>query len=285
MTANVLSFDVEDWFHILDNESTKTEKEWSAFPSRLKANVARILESLERAKVTGTFFCLGWVARNYPAVIREIHSAGHEIGCHSDRHQLVNELGFEHFRDDLRNALGSLEDVLGSRVVAYRAPGFSVTAREAPWFFEALGELGIQYDCSILVARHGHGGFPEFPSNRPCKVRWSGGTIREFPLSPASVFGARVLFSGGGYFRLAPYPVIRWLAHRQQGMMTYFHPRDFDAHQPVVPGLSIMRRFKSYYGLRGAMRKLDRLLAEFRFVDLQTAARSIDWATTPEVSF
>ena len=32
---NILTFDIEEWFHILDNNSTKTEKEWSNYESRI----------------------------------------------------------------------------------------------------------------------------------------------------------------------------------------------------------------------------------------------------------
>src|SRR5688572_18834990 len=111
---NVLTFDIEDWFHILDNDATRTELEWNSFPSRLEKNVYRILQMLDASGQKGTFFCLGWVARTYPAVVREIAAQGHEIGCHSDRHQLVYEQGPQAFRADLERAISVLEDVTGT---------------------------------------------------------------------------------------------------------------------------------------------------------------------------
>ena len=60
-------------------------------------------------------------------------------------------------------------------------------------------------------------------------------------------------------------------------MKTYFHPRDFDANHPMIPNLSVSRRFKSYLGLRGAEAKLVRLLNEFEFVDVRTAVSQVDW--------
>jgi polysaccharide deacetylase family protein (PEP-CTERM system associated) len=281
----ILSFDIEDWFHILDNPSTRSETEWPGFESRIERNVDRILEALDDSRQEATFFCLGWVARKHPELLRRIASLGYEIACHSDTHQLVYHLGPAGFRRDLEKGIASIEDIIGRKVVVYRAPGFSVTASEAPWFFEALGEQGIEVDCSVFVGRHGHGGIPKFPVTTPCKVNWSGGTIKEFPMSAATVLGKRVVYSGGGYFRLMPIQAIRWLASRQDYMMTYFHPRDFDPEQPVVPGLSYIRRVKSYYGLDSSLPKLRRLIDEMKFVDVRTAVRAIDWSAVTEVSF
>ena len=104
-------------------------------------------------------------------------------------------------------------------------------------------------------------------------------------MSASTVLGRRVVYSGGGYFRLMPIHAIRWLASREDYMMTYFHPRDFDPEQPVVPGLSYFRRVKSYYGLASSLPKLRRLIDEMNFVDLRTAVREIDWTAVPEVTF
>ena len=65
--------------------------------------------------------------------------------------------------------------------------------------------------------------------------------------------------------------------------MTYFHPRDFDPEQPMVPGLSRLRRFKSYVGLRGALAKLDSLLGAHRFLTLGEAEAAVKWEEAPLV--
>lgn len=97
-------------------------------------------------------------------------------------------------------------------------------------------------------------------------------------MSVATILGFRFAFSGGGYFRLLPYPLIRRLSRDTDYMMTYFHPRDFDPGQPLVPGLGLLRRFKSYYGLGSALTKLEWLLGEFDFIDLARADKKIDWS-------
>jgi peptidoglycan-N-acetylglucosamine deacetylase len=279
----VLSFDIEDWFHILDNASTRSEAEWSAFAPRIDGNVDRILDLLAGTGQKATFFTLGWMARRHPQVVRRIADAGHEIACHSDMHQLVYDLGPGRFRADLATGISSLEDAVGQKITAFRAPGFSVRSSEARWFFEALVEAGIEIDCSIFVGRHGHGGMSNFPASGPCRVTANGGIIKELPMCAANIAGRPVVFSGGGYFRLLPYAVIRRLAAKQPYLMTYFHPRDFDPEQPVVPGLSPLRRFKSYYGLDTSLAKLRQFLCEFAFTDVRDAAAAVKWERVPEV--
>ena len=65
--------------------------------------------------------------------------------------------------------------------------------------------------------------------------------------------------------------------------LSYIHPRDLDPGQPMVPGLSLARKFKSYYGLSGAEKKLRRYLSDFYFTDLRQAASQIVWTYLPEV--
>jgi polysaccharide deacetylase family protein (PEP-CTERM system associated) len=279
---NVLTIDVEDWFHILDLGTTREESAWGSYESRIDGNVGAILDVLARKRVRATFFCLGWVARKHPHVVKRIFEAGHEIACHSDSHQLVYEQSREAFGDDLRMALSSIENTIGKKVRAYRAPGFSIT-KDQTWAFEALLENGIEIDCSVFPATRGHGGFPEFQSSGPCRIWLSGRSLKEFPINTWSVLGRRLIFSGGGYFRLLPYWLLQRLWRRADYVMTYFHPRDFDPSQPLVQGLPFVRRFKSYYGLSFAMSKFERLLDEFQFVDLRSADRLVDWMSVPEI--
>ncbi len=281
--VRILTFDIEDWFHILDNKETRSEVEWGSYVRRIEPNVDRILHLLAEVDQAATFFCLGWVARQHPRLIRRIADEGHEIACHSDMHQLVYDLGPSGFRSDLRSALASLQDASGKPVKAYRAPGFSVTEVEAPWFFQILGEEGIEVDCSIFPGRHGHGGIANFAPNGPCCIRLGSHRIKEFPMSKGRVLNFPIVYSGGGYFRLTPYAVVRLLAQKQEYVMTYFHPRDFDPTQPRVPGLSRWRRFKSYCGLTTSLQKLRRLVRDTTFIDLRGAVSRVDWDGVPSV--
>jgi len=274
---NILTFDVEDWFHILDNPATKGEKQWNRLESRIHQNMDRILDLLEKHNQKATFFSIGWVARKYPEILQKIDSCGYEIASHSDMHQLAYEFDREEFRQDLDRSVKSIEDVIGKKVRAYRAPGFSLM-KQNKWVFEELVKNGIEMDCSVFPAKRAHGGFEEFGYAEPAYIEIDGAKIKEFPINIYQVFGQNVIFSGGGYFRLLPYPIIKYFMKHSNYVMTYLHPRDFDAQQPMIEGLSAFRKFKSYVGLRSSKRKLDRLLDDFQFIDLNEADKNMDWA-------
>jgi peptidoglycan-N-acetylglucosamine deacetylase len=273
----ILSVDVEDWFHILDNSSTATEKDWANFPSRLEDGLMRILDAFDRHGQKATFFVLGWIARKHPNAVAEIVHRGHEIASHSDLHGLVYTQSPCVFKDDLVRSLDAIENATGHRPTAYRAPGFSITERST-WAFDILAQNGIEVDCSVFPASRNHGGLPTFPTGGPCILETSNGhVLRVFPINFVNVLGLRFIFSGGGYFRLAPVGLLkRWFAASDY-LMTYFHPRDFDPDQPLVSGLSAVRRFKSYYGLRSALSKLEALLETTKFMQLREAVEKVAW--------
>jgi peptidoglycan-N-acetylglucosamine deacetylase len=278
-TTRILTFDLEDWYHLLDLPATRNTTDWERFESRFEPGVERILALLRTTGLKATFFCIGWMARKYPQVIRSISEQGFEIGCHSDTHRLVYEMTPAEFREDLQRCIASIEAVTGQKVRSYRAPGFSIK-RDSLWAFEILARLGIESDSSVFPAHRAHGGLPGFASSHPFRIVTSAGIIKEFPMNTFGYSGMKTAFSGGGYFRLFPYPVIRRLTKRSDYVMAYFHPRDFDPLQPVLPGLSGLRKFRSYVGLRGSMDKFTRWMAEFDFTDMNTASSRTDWEST-----
>jgi len=279
---NILTFDIEEWFHILDNESTKSEKEWSNYAYRLDANMDRIFKLLDDHNQKATFFCLGWVAREFPHIIKKIDALGYEIATHSDLHQLVYEQNHSEFKEDLKRSIHSLESITGKKIISYRAPGFSIK-QENKWVFEYLIEEGIKNDCSIFPAKRSHGGFEEFGYAQPAWINVNGQKLKEFPINLYPLFGKNIIFSGGGYFRLIPYPLLKLFMKNSDYVMTYLHPRDFDANQPMIDNLSFVRKFKSYYGLSGALPKLEKLITDFDFIDLATANKNIDWSKAKEI--
>lgn len=278
---NVLTFDVEDWFHILDHREVEDPASWVQHPSRVVENTQRILDVLDAHDQRATFFCLGWVAERHPELIGDIVNRGHELGSHSYYHQLAYKQSHKDFQDDLLSSISVLEDISGKKITAYRAPGFSVT-HENPWVFDVLIEAGIEYDCSIFPAQRAHGGFYGVPAT-PFILERDGGEIKAFPMNTFHVAGRDVVFSGGGYFRLLNYQIIRQMMLRSDYVMTYFHPRDFDANQPMIPGLGAIRRVKSYVGLKGAMPKLERLIKEFNFQSLMSADSQLAAGQLPRV--
>ena len=255
-----ITFDIEDWFHILDHPETANPSSWDKFESRIDHGVGLILDLMDKHDLKGTFFCLGWIAEKHPHIIKWIDAAGHHIGTHSYYHQLAYEQTEDQYRKDLSDSIKILSDLTGKTIDAYRAPGFSIKESNL-WAFDIMAEEGIKYDSSVFPANRAHGGLPQFTTDQPCKVITKRGyEIIELPMNTASLLGQKFVFSGGGYFRLLPEWYLKKLFKSQDYVMTYFHPRDFDAGQPLIPRLSSYRRFKSYYGLENCYKKLDRIL-------------------------
>ena len=296
---NILTFDVEEWFHVLDFDATRTEAEWGNYEVRIHDNVDRILDILDRTNTKATFFIIGWVAKTYPEVVKKI-AAKYQIGTHTMNHQLVWQQTPEQFSEDVDSSIKLLQDITGQPIECFRAPGFSIRESE-PWAFDILSELGIKYDCSVFPAHHAHGGMASYGEAIPSLIRHNGVEMKEFPVTTKEMMGKPIIFSGGGYFRLVPY----WLLHkwsceaaerqvtpvminedmsRKAGyLLSYIHPRDLDGGQPMLEGLPLARKFKSYVGLKQAPEKLRKYLKDFKFVDVQTASDMIAWDRVPRI--
>lgn len=272
---NILTFDIEDWYNC---DFISGNLNWSAYEPRIEQGVDRILETLSKRKLKGTFFCLGWLADNHPNVIKRIHSEGHQIGCHSYQHQLATSFTADEFREDTHKAKLALEDVIGERVDAFRAPGFSITQKNKE-YLKILVELGFKYDCSIFPAKHDYGGMPSYGKACPKIIQVSNErTIKEFPINTQKILGTDLVFSGGGFFRIMPYWLINYWGAKTNYLMTYFHPRDFDFYQPRMTDLPKLRYFKSYVGLKKSFGKFEKMLDDFDFINLLEADSRIDWS-------
>ena len=278
----ILTFDIEDWFHILDNKKTKSSSEWNKFDSRIRLGMDLIYSILEKTEKSATFFVVGWMAEKYPEIVREISDRGFEIGSHTNLHQLAYQQDKQTFYNDVEKSIRTLEDCTGNKVTSFRAPGFSITEHNK-WAFEIIHELGIKKDSSVFPASRAHGGFPSYNLTTPSFIEYNGVKLKEFPINTHNILGKPIIFSGGGYFRLFPYRAIKNWTNKSNYVMTYFHPRDFDYKQPTVPGLSIPRRFKSYVGIKNCKPKLERWLSDFNFIDLNQADQSINWNQAPIV--
>lgn len=280
----ILTFDIEDWFHILDNNETASIETWSKFESRLYDGVERILKLLEENKQkSATFFCLGWVAEKYPNVIKMIHDEGFHIASHSYAHQLAFDQTRDQFDEDLKRSILNLENITGKKITSYRAPGFSITD-ENLWAFDALLDNGIEIDCSVFPASRSHGGLPRYKCAEPSIINVNNKKLKSFPINTKKILGKDLIYSGGGYFRILPRIVLNSWFKSDKYIMTYFHPRDFDPKQPMVPGLSLPRKFKSYVGLNSSYSKLDYILKNNNFIDVEQADVMIDWATAPSIN-
>ncbi|WP_035247718.1 XrtA system polysaccharide deacetylase [Desulfogranum mediterraneum] len=263
---NYLTIDVEDYFQVAAFERVIREDAWPQFESRVEANTHRVLELLADHQVRGTFFVVGWTAERYPALIRHIADQGHEIACHSYRHQKVYTLTPEAFRQDTQRAKTVLEDISGKPVVGYRAPTYSITARSL-WALDILEELGFQWDSSIFPIIHDNYGIPDAPR---FEYPLPGHNLMEYPISTALFFGRKIPVAGGGYFRIFPYWFSRMALGRinsqeKKPFIFYLHPWEFDPQQPRIARAGWKSRFRHYLNLDKTEGRFERLLSTFRF--------------------
>ena len=273
---NILTFDIEDWYNC---DFISEDFAWDKFDYLVDKAFLPVLDEMDRRGLKSTCFCLGWLAEKHPDLIREIARRGHQIGCHSYQHELAFRFTREQFVADTLKAKHLLEDVTGTPVEVFRAPGFSITERNT-WALDCLVEMGFKYDCSVFPAAHDYGGMPHYGASEPTVlVTPAGNRIKEFPVNVHPFLGRNIVFSGGGFFRFFPYPLIRKWAKASSYMMTYFHPREFDPSTPKVKSLPLMRQFKTYVNVRGNMKKWQKLVTDFEFVNVREADALIDWSS------
>lgn len=273
MSACLLSFDVEDWFHVERLRTLVPQPAWDAQPLRVERVLDRLLDMLAAHRARATFFVLGWLAARRPALVRRIAAAGHEVASHGFAHEPLPLLGAAGFARDLRRAKVVLEDLVGTQVVGYRAPTFSMT----PWGLRILRDEGFVYDSSFFP-----GAYPE--QGRALGVDAGAGPIAavgdglwEVEIPSVAVLGRRLPWGGSGYFRIWPYTAfrsgVRRILRERGQFLFYMHPWELDPCQPRVPGLTWRDRFRQYHGLAAAERKLGRLLTDFCFEPIRDAVR------------
>lgn len=266
--TNALTVDVEDYFHVAALAPSIHRDSWTSRESRVVGNTHKLLAIFDQFDVRGTFFVLGWVAEQYPQLVRDIAARGHEIACHGFSHRLVYEQSPEEFREETIRAKNLLEDTTGSAVLGYRAASYSIV-RESLWALDILAELGFVYDSSIFPVHHDRYGIPDAERIPHRLTTPNGKSIVEWPLATARILGIRLPVAGGGYFRLLPYWLSRWglvsINRRElRPFAFYLHPWEIDPAQPRVSA-SWLSRVRHYTNLGKCEERLRRLLAEFRF--------------------
>jgi polysaccharide deacetylase family protein (PEP-CTERM system associated) len=267
---NVMSVDVEDYFHPSEVQATVSPFEWDSMPSRVEETTAKTLDLLAARKTNATFFILGWVAHRFPALVRRIFAAGHEIGCHSYAHQLVFRMSEAEFRSDTQIAVKAIEDACGVTPRAYRAPSYSITSA-CMWALDVLVECGFTCDSSIYPIVHDRYGIPGF-SRHARVVETGAGKLLEVPIATVRLGNTVSPVGGGAYLRLLPYRytaagIRRLNTEERQPACIYFHPWEIDPDQPRIASGPISR-FRTYAGTSKMSSKIDRLLADFQFSTL-----------------
>jgi polysaccharide deacetylase family protein (PEP-CTERM system associated) len=263
--TNALTIDVEDYFQVSAFAPYIARDDWERRECRVERNVARILDMLGARETKATFFVLGWIAERYPALVRSIAAQGHEIASHGYGHQRASDLSQAQFEADIQRAKAILEGIVDVEVRGYRAPSFSIGTGNL-WAFDSLARAGYRYSSSVYPIRHDHYGMPDSPRfAHPV----SDGLI-EIPVTTLRLFSRNFPSSGGGYFRLLPYALSRWMLRQVnsgegQPAIFYFHPWEIDAGQPRIAGIDARTRFRHYVNIDRMAARLQHLLCDFRW--------------------
>ncbi len=263
---NALSVDVEDWFQVGAFESVISRDSWDARECRVERNTDALLAMFDDAGIKATFFTLAWVAERYPALMRRIVDAGHELGNHGCNHDRVFNFTPAQFAADLDQSRKIIEDTGGTAVQGYRAPSFSIN-KDTPWAHEIMAEQGYLYSSSINPIAHDHYGWADAPRFAFKPLVCS--DFVEIPVTTAMLGPKRIAAGGGGFFRLLPYAYSRWAvrqvnAEARPGII-YFHPWEIDPGQPRVANASIKSKLRHYTKLDTMAGKLKRLIADFKW--------------------
>lgn len=263
--VNALTIDVEDYFQVSAFAPHIARSDWNTLECRVERNVSNVLEILALHDTKATFFTLGWVAERYPAVVRQIVREGHELASHGYGHERATDQTEEAFFADVHLAKMVLEDLVGHEIGGYRAPSFSI-GESNPWAHACLARAGYQYSSSVYPIHHDHYGMPDAP--RFAYEAHPG--LVEIPITTLRVWSRNLPSSGGGYFRLLPYSLSRWMLNRvnsddQESAVFYFHPWEIDQTQPRVAGISSKTRFRHYVNIDRMERRLNKLLVDFKW--------------------
>ena len=267
LIRNAMTIDVEDYFQVSAFASHIPRDSWPSLSCRVERNIDRILAMLDERDVKATFFTLGWIAERYPAMVRLIVDNGHELASHGYHHLRASDQSPDEFLDDITLSKKLLEDLGGQAVIGYRAPSFSISTNNL-WALDILLEAGYRYSSSIYPIQHDHYGMPDAPRFK-FQPRGPSGLV-ELPATTVKLFGRNLPASGGGYFRLLPYSLSRWLMksvnHTDlQPCIFYFHPWEIDPGQPRQKNVGLKTRFRHYVNLSRTEPRIRALLRDFQW--------------------
>jgi polysaccharide deacetylase family protein (PEP-CTERM system associated) len=266
MKTALMSIDVEDWFHTRNFLNLISKSEWDALPSRVEESTNLILDILAKHDAKGTFFVLGWVAKKKPALVKRIKAEGHEVASHGFGHDCIYDLKPDEFREDIRISTEILENLVGEKVIGYRAPNFSIT----DWAIDILREFKFEYDSSWFptIAHDRYGKLERYKvEDKPIFKLTE--DFYEVPMSTLKSFGKNIPWSGGGYFRLYPYSFFKYgikgILKQSDVYNFYIHPWEFDPQQPRIKELSKSNYFRQYNNLGKTESRFTDMVQRFKF--------------------
>ena len=263
---NILTIDVEEWYH--GNDFDLPKERWPSLESRVELQTDFLLDLLAESGARATFFVLGCVAEAHPDLVRRIHQRGHEVGSHGWFHDLIYRLTPDQFSTQLRDSARVISGITGQAVASFRAPSWSIVETNT-WALDVVRACGLGVDSSIFPMRTGMFGV----KNARLDIHAIREGLTEFPPAALRLGGLTVPMAGGIFFRLLPYrftaAALRSMNRAGRPAVVYLHPWELDPGQPRLPEIPWSRSWYHYHGLKGATRKYSKLLRDFRFVSIR----------------
>jgi peptidoglycan-N-acetylglucosamine deacetylase len=283
-----VSVDVEDYYHEVPGGEEVFRR--GGLPSNLARNTDRLLDLFAERGVHATFFVLSCVTDRLLPQLDRMVEEGHEVASHGHAHGRATWMRPEEFREDVRRAKATLEDLTGREVHGYRAPYFAITENSL-WALDEIRAAGFAYDSSVCPVKNFAYGIPNAPE-QPHRLK---NGLVEIPLPQTKLFGYRFMVGGGFYLRAYPFWLTRLLLrlrNRTLPRVFYLHTWELDDKRMNLwdlgvdlPGLRWKPRVMKWittYNRSAALERFDRLLSLWRpGVPLETAVH--DSATSVDV--
>jgi polysaccharide deacetylase family protein (PEP-CTERM system associated) len=265
---NIMSVDLEDFFCDLPFES------WSKYESRVLKNTNKILDLFEKYQIKATFFTLGYIAEKFPDLIKKIDDKGHEIASHSYSHLDIRKTTEKDFENDIVKSIKILEEIIGKKVLGFRAPYFSID-KKSFWAMKILSKY-FKYDSSIFPVKTPLYGIRNAPRNiyKPNLTNPSIEDIEseliEIPLATDRIpIIGNIPIAGGFHLRFLPYFYIKYglnkINNSNNSFIFYIHPKDLDPEMPKINEYA----WHYYYNLSGATKKFEKILKDFEFCSVK----------------
>ena len=130
-----------------------------------RVGTPRILELLDKYNIKASFFIPGYVAEEYPALVRDIVRRGHEVGHHGYMHEPPSTLSPSEEAEVLDKGIDILESLTGERPKGYRSPGWELSQHSLDY----LSQRAFLYDSSLMendvpyFVESSHGRLVELP--------------------------------------------------------------------------------------------------------------------------
>lgn len=252
-----LSLDLEEWYHLEYLTKYNYEKKTFYIP-RLNG----FFEILKKYDIKITVFVLAELAVEFPSLIAQIHSEGHEIALHGFDHQLLYSKTNEQFKQELKNAISILEGITHTKVYGFRAPCFSMDIDK----LELLKNVGILYNSSYIK-------FSSHPYYRQFALDgfsihsdhiYRNSSFFEFEMPTYKIGNNYLPISGGGYFRLFPYSIFKKIFFKFMKFNTnftfYIHPFELNPDKIKLKGISLKDKLRFTIGRKSNLKNLEKFL-------------------------